>query len=80
MRVHMMIGIAHRKNAPDYSRIIYKYEGPYLRRVVRLESNGSISYTHTYDQYNSRTSLSETGLFQTTYILTIKPEQGEHLK
>lgn len=56
------------RTLPDYSRIIYEYEGPYLKRVVRLNSNGSILYTHTYDQYNEvGLTLSETGLFQTMY-------------
>jgi YD repeat-containing protein len=31
---------------PDYSRIVYEYEGPFLKQVVRLNSNGSILYTH----------------------------------
>lgn len=53
---------------PDYSCISYEYEGPFLKRVSRLHPNGSILYTHTYDQYNEAgLPLSETGLFQTTY-------------
>ena len=56
------------RTLPDYSRISYEYEGPYLKRVSRLHPNGSILYTHTYDQYNETgLPLSETGLFQTTY-------------
>lgn len=53
---------------PDYSRIFYQYEGPFLKKVSRLHPNGSVLYTHTYDQYNEAgLPLSETGLFQTTY-------------
>ena len=56
------------RTLPDYSRIAYEYEGPFLKTVSRLHSNGSILYTHTYDQYNEAgLPLSETGLFQTTY-------------
>ncbi|OGN66450.1 MAG: hypothetical protein A3I67_04205 [Chlamydiae bacterium RIFCSPLOWO2_02_FULL_45_22] len=53
---------------PDYSRIAYEYQGPFLKTVTRLHPNGSTLYTHTYDQYNEAgLPLSETGLFQTTY-------------
>ncbi len=56
------------RTLPDYSRISYEYEGPFLKTVMRLHPNGSTLYTHTYDQYNEAgLPLSETGLFQTTY-------------
>ncbi len=56
------------RTLPDDSRIVYEYEGPFLRRVVRLSPKGSVLYTHTYDQYNEAgLPLSEAGLFQTTY-------------
>jgi len=53
---------------PDMSRILYEYEGPFLKRVTRLDPNGSILYTHTYDQFDQTGRiLSETGLFKTSY-------------
>ncbi|VHO05230.1 tRNA3(Ser)-specific nuclease WapA precursor [Candidatus Rhabdochlamydia sp. T3358] len=56
------------RTLPDYSRIVYEYEGPYLRRVTRLNPKGSTLYSHIYEEYNEAgLPLSETGLFQTTY-------------
>lgn len=53
---------------PDNSRIAYEYEGPFLKRVIRLNPNGSSLYSHTYDQYNEvGLPLSETNFFQTLY-------------
>lgn len=56
------------RTLPDYSRIDYEYEGPFLKTVTRLNPSGSVLYTHTYNEYNE-TGLpkSETGLFQTIY-------------
>ncbi len=56
------------RTLPDQSRILYTYDGPFLRTVTRENSNGSILYTHSYNEFNSKGHLSaETGLFTTTY-------------
>ena len=56
------------RTLPDYSRIAYEYQGPFLKTVTRIHLNGSTLYTHTYDQYNEAgLPLSEAGLFQTIY-------------
>ena len=53
---------------PDYSRIAYEYDGPFLKTATRLCPSGFVLYTHTYDKYNEAgLPISETGLFQTTY-------------
>ncbi len=77
------------RKLPDQSRIVYEYEGPFLKKVIRLTPLGSVLYTHTYNQYNEAgLPLSETGLFQTTYdydktglrkIFQSNPYLTEHL-
>jgi len=77
------------RKLPDQSRIVYEYQGPFLKKVMRVSHSGSILYTHTYDQHNEAgLPLSETGLFQTTYgydktgmrrTLQANPYLTEHL-
>jgi RHS repeat-associated protein len=53
---------------PDQSRILYTYEGPFLKTVTREDKNGLILYTHSYDEFDSKgLLLAETGLFTTKY-------------
>jgi RHS repeat-associated protein len=56
------------RTLPDQSQILYSYDGPFLTTVTRKDINGSILYTHSYDQFDSKGNLlEETGLFTTTY-------------
>ena len=56
------------RTLPDQSRILYTYEGPFLKTVIREGSSGSILYSHSYDEFDSKGQLlSETGLFSSTY-------------
>jgi len=51
---------------PDESQIIYEYEGPYLKKVLR--QSPSISYEHVYKKHDKTGRvLSESSLFATTY-------------
>lgn len=53
---------------PDQSSICYTYEGPFLSKIRRLNSDGNVLYTHTYEQFDLNGHvLSETGLFHCSY-------------
>ena len=54
---------------PDKSQILYTYEGPFLKTVTRIGNNGSILYSHSYDEFDSKGCLlTETSLFTTSYV------------
>ncbi len=56
------------RTLPGGSQILYEYEGPFLKKVVRLDAFGDALYSHAYDQYDSGGRLlSETGLFPAEY-------------
>ena len=48
------------KTLSDASKIRYKYEDGLLRAVERIAADGSVAYTHTYDQYALKLPLEET--------------------
>jgi RHS repeat-associated protein len=53
---------------PDSSRILYEYEGPFLKTIKRLDEKEKTIYTHTYNQFDEKGNLLvETGLFNTIY-------------
>jgi len=53
---------------PDGSQILYEYDGPFLRKINRLNASGDLLYSHTYDQFDlSGRVLSETGFFNSSY-------------
>ncbi len=59
---------------PDKSTIIYEYEGPFLKQVIRKGLslgylyNSSYEYTHTYNQYDEKGRLlEEEGAFTSQY-------------
>ena len=59
---------------PDDSQIHYKYEGPFLRKILRKGIyhgyfyNSEYEYAHRYDQYNAKgLVLEETGAFTSRY-------------
>lgn len=52
----------------DQSRVTYEYEGPFLKKVTRIASDGSEVYSHFYDQYSSQGNPTcAHGFFTTTY-------------
>jgi RHS repeat-associated protein len=56
------------RRLPDRSRMTYKYQGPFLKTVTRIASDGKELYSHTYDRHDARGNPQlETGLFETTY-------------
>jgi RHS repeat-associated protein len=56
------------RRLPDRSRITYKYEGSFLKKVARVSKDGTEVYSHVYDNHDTRGNPQlETGLFGTTY-------------
>lgn len=56
------------RRLPDQSRIVYLYEGPFLRQVSRLSANGEMLYSHTYSQHDAKGNLlREEGCFASTF-------------
>ena len=50
----------------DRSRIVYEYEGPFMKKISRIGADGALLYTHTYHERNAAGNvLSESGLFPT---------------
>jgi RHS repeat-associated protein len=53
---------------PDGSQIYYKYEGPFLKSVSRIDQKGSERYTHYYEKYDLKGNvILESSLFTTSY-------------
>jgi len=53
---------------PDHSKIQYKYEGPFLKIVTRVNRDGKILYSHYYEKFNEiGCPLTERGIFTTSY-------------
>ena len=69
------LGRITESHLPDGSAIRYTYKGPYLHQVIRLSSDGSEAYTHTYEDYDLAGNLLRTklpgqlGEVKTTYDL-----------
>lgn len=56
------------RTLPDQSKILYRYEGPLLKKVIRLDAKETVLYSHIYDEYDSAGHLlAETGPFTTRY-------------
>ena len=56
------------RKLPDQSQIEYEYEGPFLKKITRISSEGKQLYSHAYDQYDEKGNLRlEKGLFLCTY-------------
>ncbi|MBS0584950.1 MAG: RHS repeat-associated core domain-containing protein [Verrucomicrobia bacterium] len=56
------------RTLPDHSQIKYQYDGPLLKKVSRLSSDGNELYSHSYKDYDARGNVRiEKGLFETTY-------------
>ena len=50
----------------DNSRVVYEYEGPFLKRVVRYDNEGTLLYIHTYQERDAAGHvLSEKDFFST---------------
>ena len=56
------------RRLPDGSRIQYEYQGPFLKKVTRLNRDGSIIYSHSYEDYDQRSNPGrEVGYFISLY-------------
>jgi RHS repeat-associated protein len=40
------------RRLPDFSRITYRYEGPFLKEVIRFDSHQKKTYSHIYKKYD----------------------------
>lgn len=53
---------------PDQSKILYEYEGPFLRTVTRVNRDEATLYSHSYEEFDDKGNpLTETGLFTASY-------------
>lgn len=56
------------RRLPDGSRIHYEYQGPFLKKVIRLNKDGSVIYSHSYEDYDQRSNPGrEVGYFISLY-------------
>jgi RHS repeat-associated protein len=56
------------RRLPDQTRIEYSYEGPFLKKVARVSSNGKELYAHTYEEYDQKGNPRKSfGSFETVW-------------
>ena len=55
------------RTLPDQSQIKYTYEGPFLKKISRVSSQGDELYSHSYKEYDAKGNpIREIGLFETS--------------